>query len=403
MLQVWLRAQHSPLLVWHVEDKAWHAVENWQALYDIYGAHGQKDVCLYFPSAHALHVSSALDAAQLKQLGTSGQQYLFEELSITPPTELVVRRSVLGADTLQHLYAIASYDIAAWQQALTLVGMTLHALLPDFVLLPMPEVNDGTAIMLYQDTDSTLFRQSLAVGGALGYVPLMLEAMPLLQTVALLPNSDSTVRDDAVLQDLQQLPINIEAYYHTPAPITAPERHALNFFTKETSSALSPYIKVALMVALAALVLQMATDAAQIYRYQQATEATKEATIAQYQAWFPNERLNPKTKLQAQVQPKLRQDTATQSAHMALLARISPVLKQSPVTAQTLNVQPAAIQMQLLAPNRQSLDDLVATLGTQGINAQLQQVNSTETGTFNGNVQIMVDSVDATPNNGSGA
>ena len=101
--------------------------------------------------------------------------------------------------------------------------------------------------------------------------------------------------------------------------------------------------------------------------------------------------------------PKLRQDTATQSAHMALLARISPVLKQSPVTAQTLNVQPAAIQMQLLAPNRQSLDDLVATLGTQGINAQLQQVNSTETGTVNGNVQIMVDSADATANNGSGA
>ena len=400
MLQVWLRAQHSPLLVWHVEDRQWHTVESWQALHDIYGAHGQKNVCLYFPSAHALHVSSALSGAQLKQLGIGGQQYLFEELSITPPTELVIRRSAVEMEDLQHLYALAKHDIEAWQQALALVGMTLQVLLPDFLLLPMPERQDGTEVILYQDTESTIFRQSMAVGGALGYIPLMLEALPLLQTVAILPNSEHTVRDAALLQEVQQLPIDLIEHDSFPVPIPLPERNALNFFAKQTSSALSPYLKVALMVALAALVLQMVTDAAQIYRYNQATEATEAATAAQYQAWFPDERLNLNTKLQAQIQPKLRQGASAQSAHMAMLARVSPVLKQSSVTAQTLNVQPTAIQMQLLAPNRQSLDDLVSSLSTQGIKAQLQQVNSTETGTFNGSVQIVVDT---TTNNEGGA
>ena len=271
-------------MVWHVEDRQWHTVESWQALHDIYGAHGQKNVCLYFSSAHALHVSSALSGAQLKQLGMGGQQYLFEELSITPPTELVIRRSAIEMEDLQHLYALAKHDIEAWQQALALVGMTLQVLLPDFLLLPIPERQDGTEVILYQDTESTIFRQSMAVGGALGYIPLMLEALPLLQTVTILPNSEHTVRDAALLQEVQQLPVDLIEHDSFPAPIPLPERNPLNFFAKQTSSALSPYLKVALMVALAALVLQMATDAAQIYRYNQATEATEAATAAQYQA-----------------------------------------------------------------------------------------------------------------------
>ncbi|GAA0319707.1 type II secretion system protein GspL [Psychrobacter aestuarii] len=398
MLQVWLRTQHSPLLVWHVDAQEWHPVDNWQQLHDIYGTHGQKGVCLYFPSAHALHVSSVLSPAQLKQLGVSGQQYLFEELSISAPSTLVVRRSAADTDAMQHLYALTDIDIAAWEQGLALVGLHLQALLPDFLLLPAPELMDGTEVTLYQDMDTTVFRQSMAVGGALSYAPLLLEQLPTLQSIAMLPNSEGITRDDTVLTALMQLPVQLSERYVSPSPITLPERHALNFFAKTHSSALSPYLRVALMVALAALVLQMATDAAQLYRYHQATEATKAATAEQYQAWFPNERLNPKTKLQAQVQPKLRQSATTQSAHMTMLARVSPVLKQSAVTAQTLNVQPAAIQMQLIAPNRQSLDDLVATLGTQGINAQLQQVNAAEAGAVNGEVQVLID----TANNDKG-
>ena len=74
MLHVWLRAQHSPLAVWHGATKQWHAVDSWQQLHDIYSIHGHKSLCLYFPSQHILQIETPLSGAQLKQLGITGKQ-----------------------------------------------------------------------------------------------------------------------------------------------------------------------------------------------------------------------------------------------------------------------------------------------------------------------------------------
>ena len=37
MLHVWLRAQHSPLAVWHEDIQQWQTVDGWQQLQTIYG------------------------------------------------------------------------------------------------------------------------------------------------------------------------------------------------------------------------------------------------------------------------------------------------------------------------------------------------------------------------------
>ena len=39
MLHVWLRAQHSPLAVWHEDIKQWQLIDGWQQLHDIYGSY----------------------------------------------------------------------------------------------------------------------------------------------------------------------------------------------------------------------------------------------------------------------------------------------------------------------------------------------------------------------------
>ena len=95
MLHVWLRAQHSRLAVWHEDVQQWQMVDGWQQLQTIYGnykSNSQKALCLYFPSSHALQVDTALNAAQLKQLGNGGKQYLFEETSLTPIEQLNIRQ-----------------------------------------------------------------------------------------------------------------------------------------------------------------------------------------------------------------------------------------------------------------------------------------------------------------------
>ncbi|NYR08389.1 type II secretion system protein GspL [Psychrobacter sp. BI730] len=405
MLHVWLRAQHSPLAVWHEDVQQWQMVDGWQQLQTIYGnykSNSQKTLCLYFPSSHALHVDTALNAAQLKQLGNSGKQYLFEETSLTPIEQLNIRQ-LSHVDTTQ-LYALVQNDIESWQQSAQLAGMNIVALLPDFLLLPPPEEGAGQQVILYQDSQTMLLRQSLRQGMAVSYLPLMFERFPHLSEVMVQPSIEAAIdasvdsldssssmdlvaQTKALIADHQLL---LTILPTVPKPIDSPERHALNFFMKSTDSQLSPYLRVAMMVALSALVLQMATDGVQWYKYNEATAATKTAIAAQYQSWFADEPLSTRTKLQVQLQPKLRSDSQAPASHMAALSRISPLIKQSSLHAQSLVMQPSALSFTLIAPDRGSLDKFTSTLVAQGLNAKLAQVNSNEQGQFSGQVTVNV-------------
>ena len=430
MLHVWLRAQHSPLAVWHEDIKQWQVIDGWQQLHDIYGSYktnSQKSVCLYFPSSHVLQVDSELNTAQLKQLGMSGKQYLFEETSLTPVEQLAIRQ--MTENSSHHFYALAQSDIESWQQSAKIVGMNIVALLPDFLLLPTPEEGAGQQIVLYQDKQTMLLRQSLHQGMAVSYLPLIFERFPHLSEVLLLPAIDSAFDDSSNVFhqasnnglaenftnepalgddiDLTKHETTANAFTQTaamiaehqlllttlpvaPKPLEIPERHALNFFIKSTDSQLSPYLRVAMMVALSALVLQMATDGVQWYQYKAATAATKTEIATQYQAWFPNEPLSTRTKLQVQLQPKLRSDSQAPNAHIAVLSRISPLIKQSSLRAQALVMQPTALSFTLIAPDRGSLDQFTNTLVSQGLNAKLEQVNGNEQGQFSGQVTVDV-------------
>ena len=414
MLHVWLRAQHSPLAVWHEDIQQWQTVDGWQQLQTIYGnykTNAQKTLCLYFPSSHILQVDTELNATQLKQLGNSGKQYLFEETSLTPVEQLAIRQ-ISEADNHQ-LYALAQSDIESWQQSAKLAGMSITALLPDFLLLPTPDEGAGQQVTLYQDEQTMLLRQSLRQGMAVSYLPLIFERFPHLSEVNILP--PITALDDfskptnsamptsfmtetaALVADHQLLLTTLTT---PPKPVDSPERHALNFFIKSTDSKLSPYLRVAAMVALSALVLQMATDGLQWYQYSKATVATKAEIAAQYQAWFPNEPLSSRTKLQVQLQPKLRSDSQAPASHMAALTRISPLIKQSSLRAQALVMQPSALSFTLIAPDRNSLDKFTSTLVAQGLNAKLAQVNSNEQGQFSGQVTVnVVENNDTTQTN----
>ncbi|AMN49796.1 type II secretion system protein GspL [Psychrobacter sp. P2G3] len=429
MLHVWIRAQHSPLAVWHADAKEWQSVSGWQQLYDIYGnsRSSHTSLCLYFPSSHLLQVDTKLNAAQLKQLGSTGKQYLFEETSLAPVEQLAVRQ--ISDTHAHHLYALAESDIEAWKQSAALVGLSINALLPDFLLLPIPEEGAGQQVVLYQDQYTALLRQSQRQGLAVSYLPLMFERLPHLSEVCLLRSIQSTVKttvsspadafnnmvdnhvdlQKTVLEPATESTLDSNIATETaallteqqilltplstvPMPIETPERHALNFFVKSSDTQLSPYLRVAMMVALSALVLQMATDGLQIYRYNIATDATQTAIAAQYQSWFPDEVLNTsRTKLQVQMQPKLRSDSQESASHLAVLARISPLIKQSSLHAQALVMEPTALSFTLIAPDRGSLDQFASTLTGQGIAANLERVNSNEQGQFSGQITVNIE------------
>ncbi|WP_131669025.1 type II secretion system protein GspL [Psychrobacter pygoscelis] len=436
MLQVWLRRQHSPLLVWDSALKTWQSHLDWLQLRD---ALGEQSVCLYFPSWHIQQLSSELSSAQLKQLGVTGKQYLFEETSLTPADQLSIRElnSALG----NQLFAVSQNDIDAWQQSALLGGFTISALLPDFLLLPVPTEGAGQQLSLYQDSQTTLVRQSETQGMAASYLPLLIERLPHLSEINVLAVADTgtdaesslTTKatidnltdphreiDDSNLSqvtipegdlDSTQLSLNkavtskdtlqtqiaenqgaqdivITQLMTPPMPISAPERHALNFFVKPANFNLSPYLKVTIMVALAALVFQLSADALQWYRFNQATAATKLATTAQYDAWFPNEPLSPTNDLQVQLQPKLTSAGTAGSEHLALLLRISPLIKQSSLAAQSLVIEPTMLSFTIVGDNRDSLDKFANSLTAQGIDASLGSVNNSDQDKVAGQVTI---------------
>ena len=250
MLYVWLRAQHSPVAVWHEQTKQWQEVNGWQQLHDVYSIHGHKTLCVYFPTSHLLQVDTALSAAQLKQLGTTGKQYLFEEMSIAPVEQLAVRQM---GQSQQYLYALAQSDIDTWQQSAALAELSIQVLLPDFLLLPVPAIADETdeqQVMLYQDSDTTLLRQSAYQGLAVSYLPLILERLPKLAEVCALPAIDTSIagdNDSAVTDKTQSREAETAALItdqqvlftplsDLPTPIDTPERHPLNFFVKTSES-----------------------------------------------------------------------------------------------------------------------------------------------------------------------
>jgi general secretion pathway protein L len=267
-----------------------------------------------------------------------------------------------------------------------------------------------------------LLRQSLYQGMAVSYLPLIFERFPQLSEVTVVPSieafdntnfsdldatksdpsidlqnpvttTDFSAQTAALIADHQLL---LTMLTSTPKPIDSPERHALNFFIKSTDSQLSPYLRVAMMVALSALVLQIATDGVQFYQYNQATMATKTAITNQYQSWFPDERLNPRTNLTTQMAPKLGTNGQA-SPHIAVLSRISPLIKQSSLKAQSLVMQPSALSFTLIAPDRDSLDKFTNTLFTQGLTAKLERVNSNEQGQFSGQITVSINEEGTTP------
>lgn len=451
MLHVWLMSQQSPLFVWRPEQKTWQPQADWQ---QIRANFGDSTVCLYFPSRHLQQISTELSASQLKQLGEAGRQYLFEETSLTPVEQLTVKELHSGMG--QQLFAVANNDLQAWQQSAVLGNYTLTALLPDFLLLPIPEEGAGQQLNLYQDQFTTLIRQSESQGMAVSFLPLVIERLPHLNeicvlapiassvapltTQALVDSLKDTLEDtleDTADADRADLTANLlmpqsetsdsldsarsassssESHSLSPSislqkqdlgaqlrsdviitelttqplPVSLPERHPLNFYSKSSDSRLSPYLKVTMMVAMMALVFQLSADALQYYQYKKATDATKLATREQYNAWFPNEPLSPTNTVEVALKPKLAGGVEAQSEHLAILTRLAPLIKQSSLVAQTLVIEPNSLSFTVVGDSRESLDKFASTLTAQGFNASLGSVGNPEPNKVAGQVTIAI-------------
>lgn len=377
MIHIWLSNSHSPLRLWQETSQQWQTANNWQEIATLVNLHNTKDktACLYFPSLYLLHTEVDLTASQLKALGDNGKRYLFEDISIGNVDDLQVK-----IQNTNQLFALHRADIDTWTQSASLAGLNIVALLPDFLLLNLHNLDDDatTSAIFYQDETTQLLHSQSGFGGAVADIGLMCQQL----------NHKSQKIDKLYLtgaishQSMQSLSLiqNISRHRSSnlPIPVANANRHTLNFAIIQQTTKFPPYLKVIGLVAVFALVMTFIIDGLRIYHYQQATKATKELIKIQYNQWFPNETFNNRLSVERLLSGKLINQQNTQSPNgnvLSVLSSIQPVLQQYQINAKQLNFQNNNLQLQLISPNHNSLNQVVQALNAQGIQAKLGTVS----------------------------
>lgn len=384
MIHIWLPNSQAGLRVWQATTQTWQTADNWQevaTLASLTSKNKAKTACLYFPSVHLLKLQPELSATQLKALGDSGRKYLFEDISITSVDDLQIK-SHATPNQPTHLYALHASDRDTWMQAAQLAGVEIVALLPDYLLLPTlatPRDDALHAAMFYQDhaTQLLTFGDTLHTQGmAVSYLPLVLGKLPTIDYIYLSGDIPLTL-----IEALSNQPnISYQIDERLPAPIADPARHWLNFAVVKRDTRIPPYVKAIAAIMVFAILTALLVDGLRWYHYQQAERQAKVLLQQQYEQWFPNERFNPRLTIQRQLEGKLINEQTTSTNVLTTLSQVQPVLRQYQINARQVNYQTNRLQLQLVASNNDSLNQVINALSAQGIAAKLGSVTPAEGG-----------------------
>lgn len=375
MIHIWLPNPHAPLRVWQDTTQSWQLADNWQEVATLISLQQpsrskKSEACLYFPSLHLLKLQPDLTAPQLKALGESGRQYLFEDISIASVEDLQIKSQTVGDTTT--LYALHASDRDGWMNTAHLAGVDIVALLPDFLLLPNDDLSDKQAIV-YQDSDTQLLRYGNH-GLAVSHLPLQLSKLDNLTTLILSQNL--SLQSQTIVDTVAILPqLTIKPSDSLPTPVSDPTRQWLNFATIKKDTKITPYAKVILTVFSLALLTGLLVDGLRWYHYQKAETQAKTLLKQQYEQWFPNEKYNTRLSMQRQLSGKLVNEQSNENNLMTVLGSIQPVLRQYQINAQSLNYQNNHLQLQLVAKDSDSLNKAVTAMTTQGVTAKLGNVS----------------------------
>ena len=172
MLSIWMPETNG---TWY-----WSTGENWvqassleQLIQDLQAYHG-KEAVVYFPSRNAQILQQTMTKMHYKQLGYDGVKYLLEEYVTLPIDQMKVvhhfhndQLSILG---------VAQSAVETWQHALSLLPIEIVAFLPDFLILPEPEIDQVVMVNLYEHL---LVREGAYIGNSVDDLALFLEFQPL--------------------------------------------------------------------------------------------------------------------------------------------------------------------------------------------------------------------------------
>ena len=371
MLYLWIPEANG---VWQWSNgEIWntaHTLE--QLIQDIQGQHGEEAV-VFFPSRHVQILQQTLPKSQYKKMGNEGVKYLLEEYVVLPVDAMKVLHQFQLPDQI-YVMGIAHSTLETLQHALNLIPVKVAALLPDFLVLPVPEANQR---IIAQVGGRLLVREAEYMGQSLDDLSLYLDYQPkdLQYKVSKL--------DQAQLSSLEALTTQeqLESFQYGIPVLKKPKQHPFNVLPKAKSDgALSGYWKACAAVFLGILVLQFSYDAVRWYQYKKVANQTAMQAIDQFKYWFGQNYPVTEQNIKSQFEGQLRQSQIADTHALQLMSRVGPVLMQNQIVAQRVNYDASVLSLELKANSSETLNGLSKQLSQQGFKVELGNIQASGTG-----------------------
>ena len=370
MLYLWMPEANG---VWQ-----WSTGEFWntaatleQLIQDIQAHHGEEAV-VFFPSRHVQILQQTLPKSQYKKMGNDGIKYLLEEYVVLPVDAMKVLHHFQQPDQIS-IMGVANSTLETLQHALSLIPVKLAALLPDFLVLPVPDANQR---VIAQIGGRLLVRESEYIGQSLDDLSLYLDYQPKDLSYKVSNLNQEQLRSLEALVTQEQL----ESFQYGIPVLKKPKQHPFNVLPKAKSNgAISGYWKACAAVFLGILVLQFSYDAVRWYQYKKVANQTAAQAIDQFKYWFGQNYPVTEQNIKSQFEGQLRQSQIADTHALQLISRVGPVLMQNQIVAQRVKYDASVLSMELKANSSETLNALTTQLSQQGFKVELGNIQASGT------------------------
>lgn len=379
MLYLWM-PEANGVWLWS-RGEQWAPASTLEQLIQVLQLDKGEDAVVFFPSRDVQIVQQQLSKAQYKQLGPDGLKYILEEYVIQSIDLMKVCSHFKAPDQVSIL-GVAQHSVTTMLHALSLIPIKVVALLPDFLVLPVPAADQRILAYIH---GRLLLRESEYVGNSIDDLPVTLE---------FLSHDKSYLYHGLSDPQFDALSAFVSAEQRQTIEIPVVEfkllkNHPFNVLPKRKKTAKqgSHYWKACAWVLVALLLTQFSYDLLRWVKLKNNADLTAQIAIDQYKSWFgPNARTSEQT-IQSDFEGRLRESQGTNTQALQLLSRVGPILMQQKLIAQRIHYQDAGLNMDLLANSAEALQTLVKQLNQQGFKAELGNIQ-TQGGMVVGMVKI---------------
>jgi len=371
MLYLWMPEANG---VWQWSTgESWYQASSLEHLIQETQAYHGEEAVVFFPSRDAQMLQQTLAKSQYKKLGVDGVKYLLEEFVVLPIDSMKVLHHFQNPDQLVIL-GVANNTVEMLQNALSLIPVKVISLLPDFLILPIPEAGQT---VIANVSGRLLVRENEFMGNSVDDLALFLDYQLQGQRYKI---SNFTAEQ---MQSLEAMVTHeqIESFHYQLPVLKKAKNHPFNILPKaKNSTGVAGYWKACAAVLVAVLMVQFSYDATRWYKYRKVADQTAVQAIDQYKYWFGQSSRVTEQNLKSQFESHVRLNKSANTQALQLLSRVGPVLMQNQIVANRINYDASVLNMELKANSATALQTLTQQLNQQGFKVELGNIQPNGTG-----------------------